>query len=153
MFAGRSALPPSNNSTTHARRLRLVGLFRPRDDAILRHRHDKCNMDGIRLSASYASKASPGSLLPRSLILSALPVFLVTSIVWIYGVSRHTFLAQEIGIYIGIFLIPGAAICTCIWLIFQKRTWARVVGLLLIVPSFAVWAVSLLLVANGFRIH
>lgn len=91
--------------------------------------------------------------MPKSILFSAVPVFLITSMVWIYGVSRHTFLAQEIGIYFGIFLIPGAAICTCIWLIFHRRTWARVTGLLLIVPSLAIWAVSLLLVANGFRIH
>ena len=91
--------------------------------------------------------------MPRSLIFSALPVFIATSAVWIYGVSRHTFLASEIGIYIGIFLIPGAAVCTSIWLIFQNRTWGRVVGLLLLFPSLAIWAVSLLLVANGFRIH
>lgn len=100
---------------------------------------------------SIAKRVS--ATLPRSIIISALPVFLITSIVWIYGVSRHTFLVQEIGIYIGIFLIPGAAVCASVWLIVQQRTWAHVVGLLLILPSLAIWIVSLLLVANGFRIH
>ncbi|UCH47398.1 MAG: hypothetical protein JSU95_15160 [Betaproteobacteria bacterium] len=92
-------------------------------------------------------------MLPRSLIYSVPPVFVVTGIVWIYGVSRHTFLASEIGIYVSIFLIPAAAVCACVWLIFQKRIWGRVIGLLLVLPSCAIWAVSLLLVANGFRIH
>ena len=92
-------------------------------------------------------------VLPRSLLYSALPVFVLTSIVWIYGVSRHTFLASEIGIYVGIFLVPGAAVCTSIWLVFQERTWLRVTGALLVVPSLALWALSLLLVSIGFRIH
>lgn len=92
-------------------------------------------------------------MLPRSLLYAAPPVFIVTGIVWIYGVSRHTFLASEIGLYVGIFLIPGAAVCTSIWLIFQKRTWLRVTGALLVVPSLALWALSLLLVSIGFRIH
>ena len=92
-------------------------------------------------------------MVPKSLIFSVLPVFLATSIVWIYGVSRHTFLASEIGIYVGMFLVPGAAVCTSIWLIFQKRTWGRVTGFLLLLPSLAIWAVSLLLVAIDFKIH
>ena len=92
-------------------------------------------------------------MLPKSLVFSVPAVFLVTGIVWIYGVSRHTFLASEIGIYVGMFLIPGAAVCTSFWLIFQKRTWLRVTGALLIVPCLALWALSLLLVSIGFRIH
>ena len=91
--------------------------------------------------------------MPKSLLYSAVPVFLLTGAVWVYGVSRHTFLASEIGLYVGIFLIPGAAVCTSIWLIFQKRTWVRVTGALLVVPSLALWALSLLLVSIGFRIH
>lgn len=91
--------------------------------------------------------------LPRSLVYSAPPVFLLTSIAWILGLSRHTFLASEIGIYIGIFLIPGAAVCTCFWLIFQRRFWGRILGFLLIVPSLGVWALSMLLVSIGFKIH
>ena len=126
--------------------------FKRRGKLILRHSHDKCNIKPVRSSANRESVPLPKRL-PKSLIISAVPVFLITSAAWIYGVSRHTFLAQELGIYIGIFIVPGAAVCASIWLILQRRTWGRVAGLLLIVPSLAVWTVSLLLVANGFRIH
>ena len=91
--------------------------------------------------------------MPRSLIYSALPVLLLTSIAWIIGVSRHTFLASEFWIYVGIFLIPGAAVCTCCWLIFQKRAWGRILGLLLVLPSLGLWGLSMLLVSIGFKIH
>jgi len=90
---------------------------------------------------------------PKSLVFSALPVFIITSIAWIYGVSRHTFLVREIPQYIGIFLVPGATVCVCSWLLFQKRTWGRVLGGLLLIPSLGLWFLSLLLVSIGFKIH
>lgn len=91
--------------------------------------------------------------MPRSLVYSALPVFVITSAVWIYGVSHHTFLANEIGLYIGLFLIPGAAVCACIWLLFCKRLWARITGAVLLIPGLGIWALSLMLVFVGFKIH
>lgn len=91
--------------------------------------------------------------MPRSIALSALPVFAITSAVWIYGVTHHRFLANEIGIYVGIFLIPGAAICTSIWLLFRKQLWSRITGAILLLPSLSVWVLSLMLVSVGFKIH
>ena len=91
--------------------------------------------------------------MPRSLVYSALPVFIITTGVWVYGVTHHTFLAREIGIYIGLFLIPGAIVCTCCWLVFQQRTWGRILGALLLLPGLGIWGLTLLLVAIGFKIH
>ena len=91
--------------------------------------------------------------MPRSLVLSVLPVFAITSAVWIYAVSHHTFLANEIGIYIGIFLIPGAAVCTCTWLLFRKQLRSRITGGILLIPSLGIWLLSLMLVFVGFKIH
>lgn len=60
--------------------------------------------------------------MPKSLIYSATPVFLATTVVWIFGVSNHKFLANEIWLYVGIFLLPATAVCTCSWLIFVIRS-------------------------------
>lgn len=91
--------------------------------------------------------------MPKSFIYPAIPVFLATTIVWIIGVSNHVFLASEFWLYVGIFLIPAMSVCGCSWLIFQDQLWRRVTGLVIILPCFGIWALSLLLVYHGFRIH
>jgi hypothetical protein len=91
--------------------------------------------------------------MPKSLIYSAVPVFLATTIAWIIGVSNHTFLAKEFWLYVGIFLIPGLLVCGCSWLIFHSQLWRRILGLIILVPCLAIWVLSLLLVSNGFKIH
>jgi hypothetical protein len=91
--------------------------------------------------------------MPKSLTFAAIPVFLATSLVWIAGVSNHTFLVNEIGLYVGIFLIPATLVCVCSWLIFHEQIWRRVVGLICVLPCIGVWVLSLLLVYNGFKIH
>ena len=93
------------------------------------------------------------SPVPRSLVYTVVTVFSITSAVWIYGVTHHRFLASEIGIYIGIFLIPGAAVCTSIWLLLRKRPWNRIAGAILLIPGLGIWVLSLMLVSVGFRIH
>lgn len=91
--------------------------------------------------------------MPKSLIYSATPVFLATTVVWIFGVSNHKFLANEIWLYVGIFLLPATAVCTCSWLIFGDQVWRRVIRLICLLPSCGIWVLLLLLVYNGFRIH
>lgn len=91
--------------------------------------------------------------LTKSLIYTAVPVFLATAIVWIIGVSNHTFLANEFWLYVGIFFIPAMSVCGSSWLIFHRKLWFRVAGLVTILPSIGIWIVSLLLVFNGFKIH
>ncbi|TVO73521.1 hypothetical protein [Sedimenticola selenatireducens] len=80
-------------------------------------------------------------------------VFIVTSLVWAMGVSNHLFLVREIGLYLVLFFVPALGVCCSAWLIVQRVLWRRVVGLILLLPSVAVWALSLLLVYNGFKIH
>jgi len=90
---------------------------------------------------------------PRSLSYSAIPVFLITGVVWGIAVSKHTFYAREFWLYVGIFTIPAAFVCGSCWMIFSRQIWRRIVGLVLVIPSLAVWLLSLLLVSVGFKIH
>ena len=80
-------------------------------------------------------------------------VLLITAAVWTLGIARNTFLAREIGFYAVLFLVPAGALCSSVWLAFQGPLWRRIVGWVAIVPTFAVWALSLLLVYGGFKIH
>jgi hypothetical protein len=90
---------------------------------------------------------------PKGLKYSSITVFLITSVVWIIGVTHHTFLAQEFWLYVGIFTIPAALVCGSFWLMFDGPTWRRIFGLIILVPSLGVWGLSLLLVSVGFKIH
>ena len=90
--------------------------------------------------------------MPKSLIYSAIPVFLTTSIVWVIGVSNHTFIANEIWLYVGI-LIPATSVYGCSCLVFREPLWRQAIGLVLLIPCVGVWVLSLLLVSNGFKIH
>lgn len=80
-------------------------------------------------------------------------IFAITSVVWIAGVSNHIFLLREFWIYVGIFLVPAASVCACIWLISRDPTWRRVLGFIVLIPSTGIWLLSLLLVYHGFKIH
>jgi len=91
--------------------------------------------------------------MPKSIPYTAIPVFLVTSFVWAVAVSRHTFLAREFWLYVGMFLLPALLVCVSSWLVFQKTLWLRIVGGILALPSLGVWGLSLLLVWIGFKIH
>jgi hypothetical protein len=90
---------------------------------------------------------------PGSLLYSAIPVLVITSIVWIIGVSNHRFLWREFWLYVGIFTIPAAFVIGSFWLVAGEPTWRRIVGVLLLIPSLGVWGLSLLLVYAGFKIH
>ena len=90
---------------------------------------------------------------PKSVTYSAIPVFLITSVVWIIGVSNHTFLMREFWLYVGIFTIPAAFVVGSFWLISDDPPWRRILGLILLIPSLGVWGLSLLLVYIGFKIH
>lgn len=91
--------------------------------------------------------------MPKSLIYSAVPVMLTTSIVWLIGVSTHTFLMSEFWLYVGIFFVPAMLVCGSSWLIFLDRVALRVLGIVLMLPSLGIWVLSLLLVYGGFKIH
>lgn len=91
--------------------------------------------------------------MPKSLVYTAIPVFLITTVAWTIGVLNHRFLASEFWLYVGIFLLPALAVCACSWLIFQNIIWRKAIGAILLLPCLAVWLLSLLLVANGFKIH
>ncbi len=91
--------------------------------------------------------------MPKSLTYTAMPVFLVTSAAWVIGLSTQRLLMSEVWLYVGIFLLPALAVCACSWLIFQNIIWRKAIGAILLLPCLAVWLLSLLLVANGFKIH
>ena len=91
--------------------------------------------------------------MPKSLSYTAIPIFGITTVVWVIGVSNHTFLASEFWIYVGMFLVPAGAICASAWLIFRDSLWQQALGVLALLPCLGVWFVSLVLVYNGFRIH
>ena len=90
---------------------------------------------------------------PRSVTITAIVVFIVTSVAWVVGVSNHMFLANEFWLYVGIFLLPALLVVGSSWMIFQERMWLRVVGVVAALPSVAIWGISLLLVWAGFKIH
>jgi hypothetical protein len=92
-------------------------------------------------------------MMPRSALYVAVPVVLISSVVWIVALGRHTFLAREIWLYIGLFTVPAGLVCVSAWMILQRRLWVRVVGGVLALPALGVWGLSLLLVWVGFKIH
>ena len=89
-------------------------------------------------TASAQWKQGTDDVIPKSVLIAAVPVFAVTSVVWIIGVTNHTFLAREIWLYIGIFLLPALLVCGCVWMIFQERVWLRVVGVILALPGLGI---------------
>ena len=91
--------------------------------------------------------------MPRSVVYTAVPVYLLTAAAWAIGISNHRFLWSEFWLYALIFLVPAGLVCVSSWLLFMQRTWARVLGIVMVLPSAAIWLLSLLLVSNGFRIH
>jgi len=91
--------------------------------------------------------------LPKGFMYTAIPVFLTTTIVWIIGVSNHTFLAREFWLYVGIFLVPAMLVCGCSWLVFHGQRWRRAIGMIMLVPCLGIWVLSLMLVYSGFKIH
>ena len=91
--------------------------------------------------------------MPRSLTCSTLAVFLVTAVVWIAGLWDYTFYTRDFWFYVVLFRVPGGLVCISAWLIFMDRIWARVLGVLLVLPSLAIWVLSLLLAYGKFRIH
>ena len=92
-------------------------------------------------------------MMPKSALYVAVPVFLITSIVWFVALGRHTFLAREIWLYLGLFAVPAGLVCGSAWMILQRRVWVRVIGGVLALPALGVWGLSLLLVWGGFKIH
>lgn len=92
-------------------------------------------------------------VVPRSVLITAIVVLLVTSIAWIVGVSSHRFLWREFWLYVGIFLLPALMVIGSAWMIVQERLWLRVLGFIGALPSIAIWGISLLLVWAGFKIH
>ena len=91
--------------------------------------------------------------MPKPLLYFFIFVFGSTSVVWVAGITNHTFLASEFWIYVGIFFLPASAVCVCAWLALRDLLWIRDTGLVLLFPALAMWVISLLLVFNGFRIH
>lgn len=84
---------------------------------------------------------------------SAVIIFAINTGVWIYGLSKHRFLFNEIWLYLAIFLVPGLVILGSMWLMGKPPTWRRVLGFLIFLAGMVVWLVSLLLVYGGFKIH
>ena len=91
--------------------------------------------------------------MPKGPIYTAILVFLTTAVVWIVGVSSHTFLVREFWLYAGFFLIPATLVCGCSWLIFHGQRWRRAIGMIMLVPCLGIWILSLMLVYSGFKIH
>ena len=84
---------------------------------------------------------------------SAIVIFTINIVVWIYGLSKYRFLADEIWLYLGIFLVPGFVICFSILLMSRPPTWRKALGFVIFISGMAVWLFSLLLVSSGFKIH
>ncbi|MDX1556540.1 MAG: hypothetical protein R3212_10980 [Xanthomonadales bacterium] len=91
--------------------------------------------------------------MPRALKYTALIVFGITAVVWAYALTQHRFLMREFWLYVGIFMIPGLAICFSLWLLMLKKWWWKLIGFVLLIGSVGVWVLSLLLVWVGFKIH
>lgn len=89
----------------------------------------------------------------KVLRFTALAVFAVTTVVWAYALTQHRFLMREFWLYVGIFMIPGLAICFSVWLLMLKKWWWKLSGAILLIGSLGVWVLSLLLVWVGFKIH
>lgn len=91
--------------------------------------------------------------MPKSVIYTAVPVFLVTAVVWIAGLWDYTFYPRDFWFYVVIFLLPGGLVVLSAWLIFIDRIWTRVLGAVLVLPSLGIWILSLMLAYGEFRIH
>ena len=84
---------------------------------------------------------------------TALVVFTISTGVWVYALTQHTFLMREVWLYVGIFLVPGLAICLSLWLMKLKGWGWKLIGTIFMIASLFVWGASLLLVSGGFKIH
>jgi len=66
----------------------------------------------------------------RLTVFAAVTILAVTGAIWLYGVSHHRFV-----------------------LLLHREFWRITVGILCMIPSLVLWLGSLVLVANGFKIH
>ena len=83
----------------------------------------------------------------------SLAVFFVTYAVWFYSFVVHTFHMRDFWFYVFFFFVPGGILCGSIWLSLHHQIWVRVIGLIALLPTGAVWLLSLLLVYGDFKIH
>jgi len=66
---------------------------------------------------------------------TAIVVFSVTTAVWVYALTQHTFLLKEFWIYVGIFLVPGIAVCLSLWLMRLRKWWWKLIGTIFMIAT------------------
>lgn len=91
--------------------------------------------------------------MPKAVRITAIIVFAITAVVWAYALTQHTFLMREFWIYVGIFAVPGLAVCISLWLTLLKHWSWKLIGTICLLLSLATWVLALLLVWVGFKIH
>ena len=84
---------------------------------------------------------------------SALFMLLVTTAIWVFALFQHTFIFNEIWLYLAMFLGPVLLILFSEWLVLQKSSWLKFFGVILLIAGVIVWLLSLMLVVVGFKIH
>ncbi len=89
----------------------------------------------------------------RLTVFAAVTILAVTGAIWLYGVSHHRFVPGEFWLYALIFLLPAGLVYTSLWILLHREFWRITVGILCMIPSLVLWLGSLVLVANGFKIH
>ena len=89
----------------------------------------------------------------KPLKYSAVLILVITSAVWIYGLTNHRFLLNEFWLYVLIFSVPAGLMCFSLWVLLHHAIWRVVLGIVILIPSLGLWIISLLLVSIGFRIH
>ena len=49
--------------------------------------------------------------------------------------------------------IPLFLVVACSFAVFARQSWIKIVGVLLVIPAIAIWAISLMLLSGEYRIH
>jgi hypothetical protein len=82
-------------------------------------------------------------------------IFGITTIIWVYSLATKTLLlrSEEIAFLALLFAVPAGLVCAAIWILLDARWWRRLLGTVLLLPSVAIWGLSLLLTIAGFKIH
>lgn len=88
-------------------------------------------------------------------LIASLAIFGITLIIWIHSfvtlnIPIHT---NEIALLGLIFVVPAAWVSAAIWVMLDARLWRQLSGVVLLLPGIAIWALSLMLVSVGFKIH
>lgn len=82
-------------------------------------------------------------------------IFGITAAVWVYSFSALNIpvRADEIAIFVLLFVVPAGLVSGATWIMLDVHWWRILLGILVLLPSIAIWVLSLMLVSAGFKIH